>query len=1180
MLVAILNPGVGLSQNIWTGDKDQNWIDPGNWSLGVAPTVLNAAAIVDSVDGSPIVSGPGGIYGNSYSSLTIGDSAAGAVTVRGSETTFGGFSLTVGKGADGSLYVLDGALLNTSTITVAEQSGVTGTIYIGDGGVAGRVNTIGNGDVFTGGAGTAVMNFDFSDLEYTFGANIHGSFSVNHYSEGVTTFTRNNTYSGDTNLYGGTLVLAGNLGATDVIVHGGATLRGGGVGNRSIGGHVTIMDGGRLVVSSTSPAVMTIGGDLNLGSDATIVFKLGQDAEGAGIGDALNVAGSVTLGGTLEVSNLGGFDDGTYTLINAGAGAGGDFATILLPDGASGTIDLVESSVVLIVGAVALDESWWAPDASFGGSGVWDTTTTNWTNESGGVETIWGEVRAVFSDTPGTVTVTEDVRFAGLRFDSDGYVLEGAGRLQANADVLDVNEAPRIAVADGMTATVGVQIDTGSRGLRKDDLGTLVLNTNQTYGGVTRINQGRVVLGDGGTTGMVAGNVQLDSTGSVLGFNRSGTVTMTNQVTGAGQVHLLGPGTVVLNSGWTYGGQTHIQAGTLQINQQGSLHAASTVSIDAGGTLAFNRQGGDLEFGNTIVGDGTIVQRGGSTSTVVLGGDLSDFTGLLQVTSGLLEITGTSFGGDLDIGGDLTLGGTTLDGVINVAGGGRLRGSGTVGGLTVESGGTVSPGNSFGAITVAGDLVFEEGAAYTVNADADGNTDLLQVTGSATLNGGNVLVIEVDDGESLWRPFNEYVILRADGGITGEFDSVDNQFAFLDSGLSYDGGVVVLSLDRNDVRFGGLAGLNANQRATGTGAEQLAIVDIEHGVVEALLPLSAGGAAQALTALSGEMHASVHGMLLEDAGFVRNAVLNNAGGPGGVWLQAIGHDGRAQSDGQQRFTRKTAGVFYGDNSALAMDNMSIGWALGFHRSEAESTALRSESDVNNIHAAVYGGGRWHGSAWMPNGGVGLRVGAVYGWHDVEMRRTVAFSGYEEALGAEYDANSQQVFAEVDYRWTGESGEIAPFVGVAWTRLSTDSFVEGDEGTEVGSTAALRSDSHAHDTSFATLGLRGSVGLGPKLLPEWSGRFASAYERLRLTGMLGVRQVLSGREAELDLRFLDGGSGAAISGVPLARTAYMADIGLDLTLTERARIGLAYAGQYGAYDIRDHALRAHLYITLP
>ena len=86
---------------------------------------------------------------------------------------------------------------------------------------------------------------------------------------------------------------------------------------------------------------------------------------------------------------------------------------------------------------------------------------------------------------------------------------------------------------------------------------------------------------------------------------------------------------------------------------------------------------------------------------------------------------------------------------------------------------------------------------------SDGSADRLNVTGTATVNGGNVEVTpQADEGYSDGQQF---VILRTTTGIAGAFEGVDyapgRTLAFFDPSLQTQDNDLLLQLDRNDTDF-------------------------------------------------------------------------------------------------------------------------------------------------------------------------------------------------------------------------------------------------------------------------------------------------------------------------------------------------------------------------------------------
>ena len=143
----------------------------------------------------------------------------------------------------------------------------------------------------------------------------------------------------------------------------------------------------------------------------------------------------------------------------------------------------------------------------------------------------------------------------------------------------------------------------------------------------------------------------------------------------------------------------------------------------------------------------------------------------------------------------------SLGGFLDVLAGATLSGTGTLG--SVDNAGTISPGGSIGTLTLTGDYVHRDGATYRVDIDADGNSDLLDIAGSATIEGGDVQVAGVP---GQYGGVTRYTIVDADGGVSGTYDALSDSLLFLDLVLAYDPNHVYLDVLRNDTAFGSLCG--------------------------------------------------------------------------------------------------------------------------------------------------------------------------------------------------------------------------------------------------------------------------------------------------------------------------------------------------------------------------------------
>ncbi|WP_075685505.1 S8 family serine peptidase, partial [Serratia marcescens] len=291
---------------------------------------------------------------------------------------------------------------------------------------------------------------------------------------------------------------------------------------------------------------------------------------------------------------------------------------------------------------------------------------------------------------------------------------------------------------------------------------------------------------------------------------------------------------------------------------------------------------GPTQFVVDLPGVGAVLDKGKPTERVcsdVLCGldfwsnDISGHGGLTKQGIGTLVLTGnnTYAGPTLVNQGRLAINGSVTSDV-SVQNGGIVGGSGTVGSLTARRGGTVAPGNSIGTLNVAGNVSFEPGSRYAVEVGPNGQSDRIQSSGSATIGGGEVAVTLENSSNLLTQSEvrsllgQQYNILTAQQGVSGQFDAVAPNYLFLGTGLSYQPNGVTLSVGRNGTSFASVA-QTANERAVAAAADALAA---GNPVYESILNSgTAGEARQAFRQLSGQIHADIASALVNDSRYLR-----------------------------------------------------------------------------------------------------------------------------------------------------------------------------------------------------------------------------------------------------------------------------------------------------------------------
>ncbi|CNI57929.1 autotransporter protein [Yersinia pekkanenii] len=524
--------------------------------------------------------------------------------------------------------------------------------------------------------------------------------------------------------------------------------------------------------------------------------------------------------------------------------------------------------------------------------------------------------------------------------------------------------------------------------------------------------------------------------------------------------------------------------------------------------------------------------------------------GLTKEGMGTLIMTGANIyaGPTLVNQGRLTVNGSVTS-AVSVQNGGIVGGSGTVGSLTARRGGTVAPGNSIGTLNVAGNVSFEPGSRYAVEVEPNGQSDRIQSSGSATIGGGEVAVTLENSPnlltESEVRSLlgQQYNILTAQQGVSGQFDAVAPNYLFLGTGLSYQPTGVTLSVGRNGTSFASVA-QTPNERAVAAAADALAA---GNPVYESLLNSgTAGEARQAFRQLSGQIHADIASALVNDSRYLREALngrLRQAEGlasssaikadEGGAWAQLLGAWDHASGDANSTgYQASTYGVLVGLDSATA-DDWRLGVATGYTRTSLHG-GYGSKADSDNYHLAAYGDKQF--------GALALRGGASYTWHRIDTKRSVNYGMQSDRDTAKYSARTEQLFAEAGYSVKGEWLNLEPFVNLAYVNFENNGIAES------GGAAARRGDKQHTDATVSTLGLRADT--------EWQ---VSPGTTVTLRSELGWQHQYGGLERGTGLRFNGGNSAFVVDSVPVSRDGMVLKAGAEVAVNENVTLSLGYGG---------------------
>ena len=473
---------------------------------------------------------------------------------------------------------------------------------------------------------------------------------------GTVILSGTNTYSGTTEVLGGTLLVntAGGSGTSTntVIVTNGATLGGAGV----IGGNVVMAAGTTLAPGgSTNMGTLTLSNNLTLNGGVVISsyhLTTATNDKAALIG-ALNVTGTNYI-----VLNFpaGSVAPGTYTLMTMAAtnGAG----ALLLANGYTNVaLNVTATNVTLVVsnGGTYSDNS--ALASTFSSALTWKGYYTG----------IWDD--AVNKNWLGSI---------GTTFSSNNAVTFDDS-LVANATV--VSAAPvfpaSVTFSNNTTAyTINAAIS-GSGGLTKNGTATLSLNGSNSYSGVTLANMGILAITNASALGATNGNTVIYHAG---GPAYGGQLSISGGITLAEPITITGPGesfsnvysgAIVVNSGsnnltgtitLTNMPGTRIQvSGTSTVLNPGLIQRFSPTR-DPNNAINFQATGGGTFNHNTPIQNngGNVYFTGGPGTNVlnVAGSDIGDtlvqYNGLLKVmvnnalsTSNNINIGASGTGGDV-----------------------------------------------------------------------------------------------------------------------------------------------------------------------------------------------------------------------------------------------------------------------------------------------------------------------------------------------------------------------------------------------------------------------------------------------------------------------------------------------------------------------------------------------------
>lgn len=524
----------------------------------------------------------------------------------------------------------------TLAITADSQLGNGGVLAL-NGGVARFDASITAARSLAVSSGGGRLDMDGNDVTFT--GTLTGSGALEKTGAGALSLSDATGFTGSLTITAGALRLgAGSLSMAGAVIGSNASLEFSGGGDRTLntlsGAGSLGFGTGTLTVNATT--ALDYAGTLS-GADGSALIKTGLGsltlsgatpvATGFGADVSLSSGALAITGGTLATTgDVSVATGGTLGLI-AGAGkvesasitfdAGSILNIAGFAAGAGNTVDLVKSDTAITTfGNLTYFYNGALPDGDPN-----DYRTTG----------------LVLAESDTIIRLTSVLAW-NVPNNAHGTFNLAEGTTDTISDILaDVTPATVLDAWDGKTLT-------------KTGAGTLILAADNLYTGTTFINGGTLQLGAGGATGSVIGAIVNNA---VLAINHAGDNTLSNTVSGSGEIVQAGSGVLTLAGANTHTSGARVRSGTLAIASDAPLGAstgaltldggdarfdaalnlARPVVLASGGALDTN--GRDITLSGAISGTGSLRKTG--AGALVLGG-ANTFTGATVIAQGTLHV--------------------------------------------------------------------------------------------------------------------------------------------------------------------------------------------------------------------------------------------------------------------------------------------------------------------------------------------------------------------------------------------------------------------------------------------------------------------------------------------------------------------------------------------------------------
>lgn len=610
----------------------------------------------------------------------------------------------------------------------------------------------------------------------------------------------------------------------------------------------------------------------------------------------------------------------------------------------------------------------------------------------------------------------------------------------------------------------------------------------------------------------------------------------------------------------------------IKVDKGGTLKAYNTTSDEPGTAIYSSGNNEDklsLVAGCTIIGD---IFCGSGNDTITLSGSASNSTtidGNEIASAETINVTGGnwSFNGDITgtsainmTAGSFSLNGTATGSTLTIGEGCTLGGNGTYADLINR--GTLAPGNSIGTVTVTGDFTSAASSQMLIEINGNGQSDLIAVTGAATLNGG-VVSVAAENGS--YNDSDTYTFLTANGGVNGESLTVVNNMNVFDTELEYYGQHVTVRLIA--AYDSEAETLNQTAVAQYLNAHSAGASGDFQTVLDQFNTLSGPEAREAFDEMGGEIFGSLSTIgienqerfmrlisqrirarhLLKGLGYASNDDSYRNGDVQYVcnccekkcsgwqpWFEGYGVAGRiAGNEDSLGMSYSTGGLAVGLERQLT-HNTLLGVVGGYSSSYANQVGSTNRGAIDGGQAAVY---LHRDTDRFYTTGI-----AAYGYNTYDTHRRINFGTIDRTADANYCGNNASFLLEIGRNVFFNRFNMQPYAGLEYIQLHQNDFVETGAGSIDIAVDGIRAD--------AFRGLLGS-------------RFVLDYELdnarlLTLEGRAAWRHEFLNDNRIVDATFAgQAGTAFAVAGVNVDRDAGILGLGLSSRLCTGLTIFAGY-----------------------